>query len=99
MRPGDVDLADPTMVIRHEGTPNDYFALLRRDAPVFWNEISDAARSDEPPMTDGFWVLTKYADIVRASKEHETFSSQLGGPILWDLREEQLATQRAGMMA
>ena len=98
LKPGDVDLADPTIVRRHDGPPNDYFAMLRRDAPVHWNELSDRSRSDEPPMSQGFWVLTKYADIVRASKEHETFSSHLGGPVLWDLDEERLGMQRMGMM-
>ena len=98
LRPGDVDLADPTVVIRHEGPPNEYLAMLRREAPVHWNALTPAGRSEQPPMTEGFWVLTKHADIVRASKEHETFSSHIGGPVLWDLEPEMLMRQRAGMM-
>ena len=51
-------------------------------------------------MQRGFWVLTKYEDVVRASKDHEYFSSHLGGPVLWDLEnvEGALDNQRAGMM-
>ena len=98
LKPGDVDLADPTNVVRFHGPPNEYLAMLRREAPIHWNELSDRSRSEEPPMSNGFWVLSKHADIVRASKEHQTFSSNVGGPILWDLNEERLATQRMGMM-
>lgn len=98
MQPGDLDLADPRNVIRFEGPPNDYFEMLRREAPVHWNELTDASRSELPPMQQGFWVLSKHADVVRASKDHATFSSHLGGPILWDPQDEMLALQRAGMM-
>lgn len=98
MRPGDLDLADPDLQVRLDGPPNEYLALLRREAPVHWNALTDASRSEQPPMSEGFWVLTKHADIVQASREHETFSSHRGGPVLWDLDEPRLASQRAGMM-
>ena len=71
----------------------EYFEVLRREAPVHWNELTDASRSEVPPMKNGFWVLTKHADIVRASKEHETFSSHIGGPILWDLEPDRLLSR------
>lgn len=100
MKPGDVDLADPNNVVRYEGAPVEYFEALRREDPVHWNELSEAGRSEQPPMQRGFWVLTRYDDIVRASKDHAYFSSHVGGPVLWDLenRADALQTQRAGMM-
>lgn len=99
MKPGDLDLADPTLQVRFGGPPHDYFKMLRREAPVHFNELSEAGRSEDPiPMNKGFWVLTKHADIVAASKDSSLFSSHRGGPILWDPEEEALASQRAGMM-
>ena len=100
MKPGDVDLADPQNPVRHEGAPVEYFEVLRREDPVHWNELTDAGRMERPSMQRGFWALTKYDDIVRASKDHAYFSSHLGGPVLWDLEnvENALPTQRAGMM-
>lgn len=100
MKPGDVDLADPMNPVRYEGAPVEYFEVLRREDPVHWNELTDAGRMERPSMQRGFWVLTKYDDIVRASKDHAYFSSHLGGPVLWDLEnvENALPTQRAGMM-
>ena len=99
MKPGDVDLADPTVPVRFEGPPNEYFEVLRREAPVHWNEISEAGRSGPPAvMEKGFWVLAKHADVVAASRDSALFSSALGGPVLWDLDEDRLMVQRAGMM-
>ncbi len=99
MKPGDIDLADPDNVIRLGGPPVEYFEMLRREAPVYFNELRDENRTDPPvPMERGFWVLTKHADIVRASKDHAFFSSHRGGPVLWDIAGEQLAMQQAGMM-
>ncbi len=100
MKPGDVDLADPNNVVRYEGAPVEYFAVLRREDPVHWNELTEAGRQEVPTLNRGFWVLTRYDDIVRASKDHAYFSSHIGGPVLWDLEEVEnaLETQRAGMM-
>ncbi|MDJ0849591.1 MAG: cytochrome P450 [Myxococcota bacterium] len=100
MKPGDVDLADPNNVVRYGGAPVDYFAVLRREDPVHWNELTEAGRQEVPTLKRGFWVLTRYDDIVRASKDHAYFSSHIGGPVLWDLEEVEgaLETQRAGMM-
>src|SRR5881397_2974809 len=39
-------------------------ARLRRDDPVHWD------------AKNGFWLLTKYADVRAASKDPELFSSQ-----------------------
>ena len=59
-----------------DGIPHDVFRRLRRDAPVTWNPGSDTG--------SGFWSLTRYDDIVRASRDSETFSSQRRGIMMFD---------------
>jgi len=80
----DVDLTD--LDVWERGVPYDWLALLRRDAPLHWQP------EDEGP---GFWVLTRYEDVVRVAKEWETFSSELGGTSLQDLTAEELAARRS----
>jgi cytochrome P450 len=63
-----VDLTDLDMWVR--GIPYREFARLRRDAPVSW--------SDEPPPNSGFWSVTRYADILTASRDVAIFSSARG---------------------
>jgi cytochrome P450 len=81
----DVDLTDLEVWV--EGVPHDWFALLRREAPCFWQ--------DEPAGGRGFWSLTRYDDVVAASKDYETFSSELGGTSLMDLTPEQVESRKS----
>jgi len=50
--------------------PYEWLTLLRREAPLFWQPETDGR---------GFWVFTRYDDIVQMSKEWETYSSEKGG--------------------
>jgi cholest-4-en-3-one 26-monooxygenase len=59
-----------------DGIPHDVFRRLRRDEPVGWNPGSAAGT--------GFWSLTRYDDIVRVSRDSETFSSQRRGIMMFD---------------
>jgi cytochrome P450 len=75
----EVDLTD---LDRWEtGVPDEWFELLRREAPAFWQEEHDGR---------GFWSLTRYDDVVAATKDYETFSSARGGTSLMDLTPEQI---------
>jgi cytochrome P450 len=67
-----------------EGVPHEWFALLRDEEPVFWQE-ERAGR--------GFWSLTRYDDVLAASKDYGTFSAQLGGTSLMDLTPEQVESR------
>ncbi|HEX5094564.1 MAG TPA: cytochrome P450 [Acidimicrobiia bacterium] len=67
------------------GVPHDQFDRLRAEAPVYFHE---------EPNDTGFWALTKYDDVKRASYEWETFSSELGGTFIPTADEEALATLR-----
>ncbi|HEY5836709.1 cytochrome P450 [Streptomyces sp.] len=54
------------------GIPYDLFARLRREAPALYHPAGTL------PDGEGFWVLTRHADIAAASVD-PVFSSQGGG--------------------
>jgi cytochrome P450 len=63
-----VDLTDLDLWAR--GVPYDYFAGLRREAPVAW--------FGETAPNSGFWSVHRYEDIVSASRDVAAFSSGRG---------------------
>jgi cytochrome P450 len=67
----DPDLTDLTLF--DQGPPHETFRRLREEQPVHWN------RSSAGGSSTGFWSVTRYDDIERASKDWETFSSQRRG--------------------
>ncbi len=79
---GDIDLTDLDRWA--QGVPHDWFSLLRRDAPVSWQ---DERRGR------GFWSLTRYDDVLAASKDYATFSAEAGGTSLMDLTPEQVESR------
>lgn len=80
----DVDLTD--LDVWQQRVPHDWLTLLRREAPLHWHPET-AGR--------GFWVFTRYDDIVAVSKDWETFSSELGGTSLQDLTEEEIEARKS----
>jgi cytochrome P450 len=78
----DIDLTDLDCWV--EGVPHDWFGLLRREAPCFWQDERDGR---------GFWSLTRYGDVVAASKDWGAFSSGRGGTSLMDLTPEQVESR------
>jgi cholest-4-en-3-one 26-monooxygenase len=97
LRPGDLDLSDPDVFVAHGGPPHEYLEVLRREAPVFWNP-PPATQKTITPVRKGFWVLSKYEDVIYVSKHPKLFSSSEGGPYLWDMDEASLAGQRLTML-
>src|SRR4051812_15795984 len=83
----DVDLADHRSFV--DAVPHEYFARLRREDPVHWHEEPDGP---------GFWVLTRYADVVTVNRDAATFSSHRGGALLPTMPPEQLAQQQLMML-
>ncbi|MEO5899989.1 MAG: cytochrome P450 [Ilumatobacteraceae bacterium] len=65
---GNADIVDPDTYVR--GVPHATFARLRRDDPVSWWPEDDGGA--------GFWAVTRYADLLRVSREVELFSSAAG---------------------
>jgi cytochrome P450 len=68
-----------------ERVPHETFALLRREAPVWWYDW---------PHGRGFWCVTKHADVVSISRDTKTFTSEQGAN-LEDLDEEQRAARQS----
>ena len=73
-----IDLLEDTWA---RAVPYDQFDLLRRDAPVFWHEH---------PTSKGFWAVTRYDDVRSISRDHETFSTELGTTFITDQTPETL---------
>jgi len=71
-----------------QGVPHDVFASMRRDRPVAWTEEADGGR--------GFWSLTKYEDVLYASRHAELFSSRFGIR-MEDMDEEETEARRTLM--
>ncbi|MDG4860246.1 cytochrome P450 [Streptomyces sp. T-3] len=61
--------------------PHDQFALLRREDPVHWHEL---------PVGEGFFAITKHADIIEASRNPEVWSVEKGSFFIRDQTPEAL---------
>lgn len=71
-----IDLNDTSTFAN--GDPHRLWARLRKEDPVHWNGTPDG----------GFWALTKYADVLAALRDFETFSSADGTVIGGSFRSE-----------
>ena len=78
-----VDLYSPDTYI--DGAPHEEFARLRREDPVYWQEI---------PGQAGYWAVLRHADVVHVSRNPVLFSCEAGGVVLEDLDPERLARMR-----
>jgi len=67
-----VDLSSPESFQR--GFPHEFLAWLRANAPVWWHEPTRAT-----PDGEGFWVVSRHADVVAVMKDPETFASGPAG--------------------
>ncbi|WP_419925425.1 cytochrome P450 [Candidatus Poriferisocius sp.] len=99
LNPGDINLAKQDDIARFGAAPYEYFEVLRREAPVWWNPPPEPQNPGYLPCP-GFWVLSKYEDVAMASKDHERFSAWENSVLWTDVRRDpaQLASQRAGLM-
>ena len=52
-----------------EGPPFDIFKELRENDPVYWNPQEEGT---------GFWVITRYDDVVATSQDHDSYLSGHG---------------------
>jgi cholest-4-en-3-one 26-monooxygenase len=79
MELADIDLLDRD-VFAH-GIPHEWFTYLRAHAPVY--------RHPEPDGP-GFWVVTKYADVVTVGRDAHTFSSDQDRGGVIGLEEQEM---------
>ena len=69
---GHIDLSDDHNYTA--GFPQDFFTWLRANDPVFWHEPTDRT-----PDGEGFWVVSRYADVRAIQLDAARFSSAGGG--------------------
>ena len=94
--PEGFDFTDPDLYVHR--VPVDEFAELRRTAPVWWNPQPRGASGFDD---EGYWVVTKHADVLEVSRDSEVYSSQEKTAIIRPaelLTEESLAMQRLIML-
>jgi cytochrome P450 len=82
-----IDLADPALYER--GIPHEVFAALRARPGLHW--------TPDTPARKGFWSVTRMADLVTVSRDHATFSSELGHIQLYDI-DDDVRSVRASMI-
>ncbi len=66
--PHGINLQDPRLFMNDQA--HDAFRVLRAEAPVHWNPGTE--------QLNGFWSVTKYADILQVSRHPELFISSKG---------------------
>ncbi|MEQ4299859.1 cytochrome P450 [Plantactinospora sp. B6F1] len=65
-----IDLADPMLLASDRRY--EVWDRLRRHRPVHWQSVADAGTAD------GFWSVTRYADVCRVLADHARFTSERG---------------------
>ena len=83
-----VDLADPRLY--SAGIPQDVFAELRDTPGLVWNAI-------DGDVDNGFWAVTRHADVVEVSRDPTTYSSAVGHIQIYDIDADALDA-RASMI-
>jgi cholest-4-en-3-one 26-monooxygenase len=68
--PPGFDFTDPDLYTSR--VPADELAELRRTVPVWWNAQRRGASGFDD---DGYWVVTKHADVVEVSRNSDVYSS------------------------
>lgn len=68
----DVDLTDLDRFAA--GFPHEVFTRLRREAPVWFHPPTS-----HTPGGEGFWVVSRHADVVAVAADAATYSSERGG--------------------
>jgi cytochrome P450 len=67
-----IDLSDDETF--RAGFPHDHFRWLREHEPVSWH-----APTDRTPDGEGFWVVSRHADVSTVLRDVGTYSSDRGG--------------------
>ena len=83
----DINLLDSTVFA--ERVPHEWFAFLRKNAPVWWHEEEDGP---------GFWAVTSLPEATQVNRDYEHFSSARKATYLWELAEDDLAQQQLVML-
>lgn len=71
----EISLSDPELWARPEVEREAVFATLRAQRPISWH---DEPAFDQFPAGPGYWAVTRYEDVWKASRSPETFISGKG---------------------
>ena len=90
----DFDFLDPDVNL--VGLPVAELAQLRESEPIHWVDVPDGCGGFED---NGYWIVTKHADVKEVSRRSDVFSSWQNGAIPTmaqgdDARERRTAAQR-----
>jgi cholest-4-en-3-one 26-monooxygenase len=90
-----IDLMDPNMI--QQGLPLEEFARLRRTAPITWYPTDFHAMGFDD---DGYWVVTRHADVTEMSKSKAFSTFENGAIARWspDMVRERIEIQRLIML-
>ena len=94
--PPGFDFTDPDLYARR--VPAAELAELRRTQPVWWNPQPRGASGFDD---DGYWVVTRHADVVAVSRNTDIYSSQEKTAIIRHqarVNLEQIEVQRLIML-
>jgi cholest-4-en-3-one 26-monooxygenase len=83
-----IDIYDPEVYVK--GLPHDQFAVLRAEAPVFHHPDFE--------QPNGFWTVTRHADVNFVSRNPEIFSSHRQTCFLNEQTPTSLAEQQMMMV-
>ena len=67
-----IDLSDDLSF--RKGFPHEYFTWLRKNNPIYWHKPTVVT-----PDREGFWVVSRYADVDYVVRHPEIFSSDKAG--------------------
>ena len=77
------DITDPGQYAR--GLPFEQYEAMRSQPGLVWH----------PHGQDGFWAVTRHADVDEVSRGIDRFSSAIGHTNLWDLEADALEARRS----
>jgi cytochrome P450 len=86
--PGALSLFDPDTY--RAGPPHAYLRRLRLEAPICWHEKPGPEVKTNSTMQSGYWVLSKYQDVIDVSRNPHVFSSYVGTSFLMDPPDTEL---------
>jgi cholest-4-en-3-one 26-monooxygenase len=75
--PPGFDFTDPDLYVTR--VPTGELAELRRTAPVWWNAQPRGASGFDD---EGYWVVTRHADVLEVSRASDIYSSQQNTAII-----------------
>jgi len=85
----DIDLLDRDRFI--QGIPHEWFTHLRRNAPIYHHP---------EPAGPGFWVFSRYEDVVAIGRDARRFSSEQsrGGVVMLEEPDYEVEDPGGNMM-